>query len=99
VAARGLSLGQATSQLLKLLQTYGAAPLEDAIAEALAGDAVHPHAVRHILERARQMQGKPPALPLPLPDDPRVRNLIVVPHSLRNYDSLLENDNDDETDD
>jgi hypothetical protein len=96
IASRGLSLSQATSQLLKLLETYGAAALEDAIREALAHGAAHPHAVRHILERSRQTQGKTPALPLPLPDDPRVKNLVVVPHSLRTYDSLLE-DPDEET--
>lgn len=98
IACRGLSLSQATSQLLKLLETYGAESLEDAISEAIANEALHPHAVRHILERTRMEQGKPPALSLPLPDDPRVKELVVVPRSLQTYESLLEQDDDTESD-
>jgi len=99
VAARGLSLGQATSELLKLLHTFGPTALEDALKEALENGAAHTHAVRHILERTRQNQGKAPALPIPLPQDSRVTNLVIVPHSLQEYDLFLENSNDNETND
>jgi len=96
VAERNQSLHNATAQLKDLLDTYGPNLLEAAIAEALVHDAPHPHAVRHILERMRQEQGKPPALALSLPDDPRLQSLALKPNSLTAYDNLMEDkDNDD----
>lgn len=91
IAERGLPLGQATKEMLSLLQTYGVSALEDACKEALLKDAPHTQAIRHILERIRKQQGKPPALSLPITDDPRVRNIVVRPHNLEGYDSLLNN--------
>jgi transposase len=88
LAERGGGLGGATTALLRLLDTYGAAELDAAITEALAGDVPHPHAVRHVLERRRRERGLPPPLPLALPDDPRVRDLVVRPHPLDSYDAL-----------
>lgn len=94
MAERGLPLAQATAELSTLLSTYGARALEDALLEALKNHAPHPHAVRHILERIRREHGKPPALPLALPDDPRIRNLVVTPHSLSAYDNFSEDTHD-----
>ena len=91
IAERGLPLGQATKELLSLLQTYGVSALEDACKEALLKNAPHTQAIRHILERVRKEQGKPPALSLPFTDDPRVKNVIVRPHNLKSYDNLLNN--------
>ena len=62
VAERNQSLHHATAQLKDLLDAYGPTLLEAAMAEALVHNAPHAHAVRHILERMRQEQGKPPAL-------------------------------------
>lgn len=95
MAARGLPLASATNELVTLLHTYGAESLEHAILEALNSNTPHPHAVRHVLERARRAEGKAPALPLPLKEDGRLRNLIVKPHSLTSYTNLLK-DKDDE---
>jgi transposase len=92
---RGLPLAGATKQLVALLRTYGAESLEAAIREALLHDSPHPHAVRLVLERCRHESGKPPALPLSLPDDPRVSNLIMKPHDLTDYDHIQEEDNHD----
>jgi len=40
----------------------------------------------------------PAALPVALPDDPRVRGLTVRPHTLDSYDALTkEHDHDDPT--
>ena len=94
MASRGLPLAQATKELSKLLETYRAAAVEEATVEALGSGAAHPHAVRHILDRSRKEQGKPPALAIPLPDDPRVKNLVVTPHSLGDYDYYLEKTDD-----
>lgn len=88
LAERGERLGNATRQLGVLLDCYGAERLEHAVAEALAHDSSHIPAVRLILEREHYQQGLPPALPNPLVDDPRVRNLQIPPHSLDSYDNL-----------
>ena len=55
---------------------------------------------RKILERKRRAKGLPPALPVVLPDDPRVRDLAVSPHELSSYDELSnsqQEQSDDET--
>lgn len=88
LAERGANLGSATARLLHLLDEFGAAPLEQAIREALDQDIPHHHAVRQILERQRRERGQRPVVPVDLPDDPRVRNLIVRPHALESYDTL-----------
>lgn len=87
-AERGKNLGNATSRLLYHLDTYGAEALGVAVREVLASEAIHLAAVRRILERNRAARGKPPASPIPLPDDPRVRDLYVRPHDLDAYSTL-----------
>ena len=54
--------------------------------------------MRHVLEKRRQDQGQDPVLPLVLPDDVRVRDLVVPSPSLHPYDNLKENAHADETD-
>lgn len=88
VAERQLSLRSATRELLELLRTHGADALDRAIREALRDGTEHPQAVRHILERERLAAGRRPVLPLELPNDPRIRDLTVMPHDLRRYESL-----------
>ena len=90
VAERGQPLARAVAQLTDLLDTYGKRALSDAIEEALRGDAAHPQAVQHILERNRRREGRRPPRALPLPDDPRIRGLSVRPHDLGGYDRLEE---------
>jgi len=85
---RGAPLGSAVAALLRLLDHHGAAELAAAVAEALGRDAPHLHAVRLVLERRERQRGAPPKLPVTLPQDPRVRNLVVRPHELAGYDSL-----------
>jgi len=98
LAERGAKLGSATAELLRLLNQYGAVELEQAIQEALAKDSPHPHNVRLILERQERQRGTPPSLPLTLPDDSRVRDLVVRPHDLASYDLLSEDDDHDDDD-
>ena len=90
LAERGENLGRATQSLLRLLDEYGAARLEQAIREALGAGTLSHHALRNILERMRHAAGRPPATSIDLPDDPRVRELAVSPHELRTYDALFE---------
>jgi hypothetical protein len=99
LAARGEKLGSSVTQLLRLLETYGAEELASAIDECLKSDVPHPHAVRHVLEKRRQDLGQDPILPLVLPDDPRVRDLVVPPPSLHAYDNLKEKTDANESDD
>lgn len=95
VAERGGSLGGTVSGLVRLLDAHGAAAVQAAIREALDRDAPHLHAVRQVLDRVRQQRDQPPALPVPLPDDPRVRGLVVTPHALSTYDHLTRENTDD----
>lgn len=87
-AERGGGLGGLTSGLLKLLDLYGAAELEQAIQEALVSQVAHLSAVRLVLERRRRERNLPPPVEIAVPDDPRIRNLVVVPRNLSTYDEL-----------
>lgn len=95
VAERGGNLGSHTNGLLKLLDGHGADELEAAVVEVVARDAPHLHAVRQVLDRRRHADGRPPPVPVALPDDPRVRGLVVKPHRLDAYDRVGQ-DGDDE---
>jgi transposase len=88
LAERGEPLGGATARLLELLDVYGAQALERALAEVTQRGALHIAAVQQVIERNHAAQGRPPALPLALPDDPRLRGLQVRPHALGSYDAL-----------
>ncbi len=88
--ARGYSAGQVTKELNLLLQSYGGRDVESAIQESLERGVSNVHAVRHVLEKNRLDSGEDPPLPLSLPDDSRLKDLTVIPHSLKNYDKLAE---------
>ena len=88
LALRGGHLGGTTSRLLRLLDRYGAAALDAALAEALRRSAISASAVAHLLDQRKRADGVPPPLEHVLPDDPRVRDLSVTPHALDSYDIL-----------
>ena len=92
IAERGGNLGAHTIGLIKLLDAYGAEAVETAIAEALAHNTLHLHAIRQIVDRRRHAEGRPPPIPVALPDDPRVRDVVVKPHRLNTYDNLTDED-------
>ena len=85
-AERGYKLSSIIISLLRLLNIYGVLELEAAIAEALSRDVPHPNAVRMSLEKRREQRELQPLIELHLPDDQRVRDLIIRPHSLNDYD-------------
>ena len=93
-AERGRNLGNATAKLLELLDEYGAAMLEPAIAEVLARDVIHVPAVRQLLEQQRHAQGRPLPIAVAL-TDPRLRDVVVRPHDLATYDRINKDDDDD----
>ena len=97
-ALLGAAITRAPSPLrcLRLLDHYGAAELEAGIGEALARGVPHPHTVRLALERRREQRDQPPPLPIALPADKRVRDLVVSPHKLDDYDQLQSPRDDDD---
>lgn len=91
-AKRGHNLGSATAALLRLLDTWGPEALESAVRAAIEADALHVAAVGQVLDQRAQAEGTPPPLAVALPDDPKVRDLHVVPHDLADYDDLGDDD-------
>jgi transposase len=88
VALHGGHLGGTTTRLLHLLDQYGPAELELALAEAHRRGAFAAQSVAHILDQRRRARKTVVPLPVVLPDDPRIRNLVVPPRSLGVYDAL-----------
>lgn len=94
-ADRGTHLGALTRGLLQLLDTHGAAALEEAITAALAEDAAHLGAVRHFIDQHLHRRGQRPPIAVALPEDPRVRTLSVRPHALSDYEQLSKETTDE----
>ena len=90
----GANLGAITAALLRLLERYGAAALQDAILEALIRDVPHPNAVRLALERWREQHGDAPPVALVLPAHVRDRDTPGRPHPLEIYDQLKDHRDD-----
>ncbi len=88
VMRHGGHLGGTTTRLLHLLDRHGAADLEAALVEAHGRGAFAAQSVAHILDQHARARGVRPAVDVVLPDDPRVRDLVVTPHSLDRYDKL-----------
>ena len=89
VAVRGGHLGGTTTRLLHLLDRHEPRALEAAIGEALSRGAISAEAVTHILDQRRRAGKAPPLIEVILPNDARVRDLRVTPHSLASYDRAL----------
>ncbi len=88
IATHGGHLGGTTTRLLRLLDQYGASELDAAITDAHHRGAFAAQSVAHILDQRQRARHVPPLLPPVLPDDPRVRDLVVPVRSLGDYDSL-----------
>ena len=94
-AERGVHLGSLTRGLVELLDTHGAAALENAMAAALHEDSAHLGAVRHFIDQQRAQRQQRPPIPVALPNDPRVRALTVRPHRLTDYEPLVREEPDE----
>lgn len=64
------------------------AALERAIHAALSEDAAHLGAVRHFIDQHAREAALPPPIAVRLPADPRLLELLVRPHALRDYEQL-----------
>lgn len=90
IALHGGHLGGTTARLLRLLDQYGPDDLETALATAHERGAFSAQSVAHILDQRQRARRAPPKFEPTLPDDPRVRDLDVTPHSLASYDVLAD---------
>lgn len=97
-AERGYKIGSIVSQLVQLLDDYGASELEASIKIALLKNAPHLNTVRIHLEKQREARCQPPPIGIELPNDSRVRNLIIRPHKLEAYDQLQSNSENEKND-
>jgi transposase len=88
VALHGGHLGGTTTRLLHLLEQYGASELEFALAETRRRGAFAAQSVAHVLDQRRRARKIQVPIPVVLPDDPRVRDLVVPTRSLGTYDVL-----------
>ena len=88
IALHGGHLGGTTSRLLRLLDLYGAPALDAAIMDAHQRGAFRAESVAHVLDQRRRADGQKPVIVVALPDDPRVRDQVVHPHRLDDYDNL-----------
>lgn len=87
-AEEGKNLGGLTTHLLHLLDLYGSSELELAVKEAVVARAAHYSAVKQILERRRRERNLPTPVAIAVPSNPRIQNIVVVPHKLADYDAL-----------
>jgi hypothetical protein len=88
IALHGGHLGGTTSRLLRLLDQYGSTALDVAIHDAHERGAFRAESVAHVLDQRRRADGHKPVILPALSDDPRVRDQIVQPHRLDDYDNL-----------
>lgn len=98
LARRERHLATAVARLLEMLDAYGRGELQIAICEALERGTAHPEAVRLILDRRTRARKQPPPMRVHLPDDPKVRDLSVIPHPLEDYDPQDHDTEDDPED-
>ncbi len=88
--ARGESTGNQTAQLIKLLDSYGAAELRCAIQEALERNTPRASSVAFILSRRQRTQQCTTAPPVDLSRHPEMQSLDVTPQDLESYDELTD---------
>lgn len=98
MAERNLSLGNEVRRLNSLLERYGIGEFSFAVSETLCRDAASAASVGHVLEQRARADSTRPTVEVILPDDDRVRSLVVRPHALASYDALgaPEQENDDD---
>jgi len=91
---RGESMGRSTTQLLQLLDDYGAEELRSAIRLALERATPRVSSVSYILNQRRRSKQLRALPPVELHRRPDLAHLHVQPHELDIYDDLSENDDD-----
>jgi hypothetical protein len=92
---RGESAASQTTQLLRLLDEYGATELQAAMREALERNTPRASSVSFILNRRRRLSRRRNAIPVDLSRRPELATLDVQPHNPETYDGLTRSDDDD----
>jgi len=95
---RGESIGRSTTQLLQLLDDYGAEELRSAILLVLERGTPRVSSVAYILNQRRRSKQLRALRPVELNRRPDLADLRVQPHKPDIYDELSENDDDDDND-
>jgi transposase len=93
---RGESAGTQTTQLLNLLDLYGARDLRAAVCEALERKTPRASSVAFILNQRRRSHKRRTPSPVDLSRHPELENLSVTPHALETYDDLAKDDPTDQ---
>jgi hypothetical protein len=96
ILEREVPLAQATAQLTRLLDDYGAVQTGAALEFVLRHDTPSLASVALWLEQERRRRHPLPRVPIDLPDRPGVRNLHLTPHDLETYDALTNTPDDKE---
>lgn len=93
---RGEALARQTTQLLLLLDDYGAVALAEAVGEALAQNTPRATSVAFILSRRQRGARRP--WPVDLSRAPHLADLSIPTHNLETYDELTHHHDQDATD-
>ena len=94
--SRGESAGRQTTQLLNLLDLYGAAELQIAVREALERNTPCASSIAFILSRRQRLSRRRLPTPVDLSRRPDLADLDVQPHNSEIYDDLFCKDDDSE---
>lgn len=86
---QGEPLDRTVKALHELRDAYGHEEFTLAVADAVARNVPHPNAVRTVLDRRRRERSQPPPINTTLPEHIRSRDVLVRPHSLAGYDTLM----------
>ena len=89
---RGESASRQTTELLNLLDLYGARELRAAVCEALERKTPRASSVDFILNQRRRSNKRRAPVPVDLSRHPELENLSVTPHDLETYDDLAKDD-------
>lgn len=93
---RGESAAPQTTQLLLLLDDYGASELRAAVCEALERGTPRASSVAYILSRRHRLRRGRTPLPVDLTRRPDLEDLHVQPHNPETYDELTRDNDPDE---
>ena len=93
---RGESAAPQTTQLLLLLDDYGASELRAAVCEALERGTPRASSVAYILSRRHRLRRGRTPLPVDLTRRPDLADLHVQPHNPETYDELTRDHDPDE---
>jgi len=94
--ARGESAGRQTTQLLNLLDLYGASELQIAVREALERNTPGASSVAFILNRRQRLSRRRLPTPVDLSRRPDLADIDVQPHNSEIYDDLFRKNHDSE---